>query len=70
MAMSELVELHELDLSLIHHFATENNLSGLKEILLQQPETINKQNEVSLFSGAMSFKSMKYTHQPTMLSSR
>jgi len=44
--MSDVIELCELNTSLIHHFTVENNLNGLKEIITQRSEDIDKRNEV------------------------
>ena len=44
--MEDVIELHELDSSLVHHFASEGNLIGLKEIISQRPQEIDKCNEV------------------------
>ena len=46
--MSDEIELCELNTSLIHHFTLENNFNGLKEIVTQRSEDIDKRNEVSL----------------------
>lgn len=46
--MSDIIELQDLDSSVIHHFVSENNLTGLKEIVLQYPSNIDILNEVRI----------------------
>ena len=46
MSTGSVIELQEIESSLIHHFVAENNCKGLKEFLLQSQSNIDIRNEV------------------------
>ena len=52
-----------------HHLFLIDKVELFTKVILHQTGYVST-IKLSLFSGAMSFKSMKYIHQPTMHSSR